>query len=158
VLSRKNASYRLGAPLDVRWLGKGMTSHFEYREGDMRIRTDFCSRPPRVADISLLWKQAIRKSDISVIDVESLIRVTQTRRRRDYVIIGALAEEIGLNGNLPELALKYLQDYASLEKAVRLWPDTAAQCTRPAVQRLAHAPRGRKGSPWHKSHNNQTCS
>jgi hypothetical protein len=44
VLSRHNATCRFGAPLDVRWLAGGWSSHFEFRSGELRIRTDFASR------------------------------------------------------------------------------------------------------------------
>jgi hypothetical protein len=98
------------------------------------VRTDFCSRPPRINDIKRLWKDAVQKSDISIVDAQSLIQLKLTRRSRDYIVIGALAEELGLNGNLPELALEYLQDYTPLATAVKRWPDTAAQCSREAVR------------------------
>jgi hypothetical protein len=136
VLERKGADYRRGAPLDVRWLAKGWTSHFEYMDGDIRARTDFCSRPPRINDIKRLWKDAVQKSDIGVVDAQSLIQLKLTRRSRDYIVIGALAEELGLNGNLPELALEYLQDYTPLAKAVKRWPQTAALSSREAVRLL----------------------
>jgi hypothetical protein len=136
VLERKGADYRMGAPLDVRWLAKGWTSHFEYMDGDIRVRTDFCSRPPRIGDIARLWKDAVQKADISVVDAQSLIQLKLTRRSRDYIAIGALAEELGLNGNLPELALEYLQDYAPLAKAVERWPQAATLCSREAVRLL----------------------
>jgi len=136
VLERKGADYRLGAPLDIRWLAKGWISHFEYMDGDIRVRTDFCSRPPRIDDINRLWKDAVQKSDISVVDAQSLIQLKLTRRSRDYIAIGALAEELGLNGNIPELALEYLQDYTPLAKAVMRWPEHAAKCRREAVRLL----------------------
>jgi hypothetical protein len=136
VLERKGADYRLGAPLDIRWLAKGWTCHFEYMDGDIRVRTDFCSRPPRIDDVNRLWKDAVQKFDVSVVDAQSLIQMKLTRRSRDYIAIGALAEELGLNGNLPELALEYLQDYSPLAKAVKRWPQTAEQCSREAVRLL----------------------
>jgi hypothetical protein len=136
VLERKNAVYRLGVPLDIRWLAKGWTSHFEYMDGDLRVRADFCSRPPRITDIKRLWADAVEKSGISVVDAQSLIRLKLSRRSRDYVTIGALAEELGLNGNLPELALEYLQDYTPLAKAAKRWPEAAARCDREAVRLL----------------------
>lgn len=136
VLASKGADYRLGAPLDLRWLAKGWTSHFEYMDGDIRVRADFCSRPPRIKDINRLWKDAVQKAGISIVDAQSLIQLKLTRRSRDYMAIGALAEELGLNGNLPELALEYLQDYSPLSKAVKRWPNIAAQCDREAVRLL----------------------
>ena len=134
VLEQNGADYRLGAPLDVRWLAKGWTSHFEFMDGDIRVRTDFCSRPPRINDLNRLWQDAIQKAEVSIVDAQSLIQLKLTRRSRDYTVVGALAEELGLNGDLPELALEYLQDYSPLAKAVERWPHLAAQCTRKAVR------------------------
>jgi hypothetical protein len=137
VLARHGAVYRLGMPLAPAWLKLGMTSHFEFRGPDgFRMRTDFCSRPPRVPDVELMWKRAGRTEDVEVVDVQSLIQLKQTRRLRDYAIVGALAEVAGLDGGVPELALNYLQDYELLLQAVRTWPQDAAACSREAVRLL----------------------
>jgi hypothetical protein len=143
VLGRHGAQYRLGAPLHPAWLRVGLTSHFEFpTTSQFRMRTDFCSRPPRVPDIEGIWKRAVRIEDIDVVDVESLVRLKQTRRLRDYSVVGALAEVAGLGENAPELALGYLQDYVLLARAVQRWPHEAAACDREAVQLLLkHAPR-----------------
>jgi hypothetical protein len=60
VLEDRGSRYRLGAPLDVRWMSGGWSSHFEFRSGSLRVRTDFVTRPPRVSPGSLdvLWKRA----------------------------------------------------------------------------------------------------
>ncbi len=59
VLASHGAVYRFGAPLDVRWLRGGWSSHLEFREGPLRIRTDFFTRPPRIAEPELarLWTE-----------------------------------------------------------------------------------------------------
>jgi len=59
VLGRHSALYRFGAPLDLRWLRHGWSSHFEFREGGLRVRTDFFTRPPRVPtkDLERLWRE-----------------------------------------------------------------------------------------------------
>ena len=50
VLEGHGARYRPGAPLDVRWLAGGWSSHFEFLdEKRRRVRCDFFSRPPRVS-------------------------------------------------------------------------------------------------------------
>lgn len=142
VLAEKKADYRLGAPLDVNFLSQGWTSHFEYIENDIRVRIDFCSRPPRVSGLELMWKNAVHANGIDIVDVETLILLKQTRRIRDYSVIGALAEVLGYNENIPEIALEYLQDYESLKKAVEKWPEQSKQSTRNAVQMLiSGAPR-----------------
>ncbi len=48
----------------------------------------------------------------------------------EYSMIGALAEVAGLDGNIPDLALHYLQDYELLLRAVRRWPAESAACRR----------------------------
>lgn len=106
VLEKYRAVYRLGAPLHPDWLGLGLTSHFEFMEYDFKMRTDFCSRPPRVQHIDRLWACAVRSDDLDVVDVESLILLKQTRRVRDYSMIGSLAEVGGLEGDMPDLALQ----------------------------------------------------
>ena len=143
VLGRHGAQYRLGVPLHPDWLRLGLTSHFEFQtDSGFRMRTDFCSRPPRVPDVERMWKRTMRIENIDVVDVESLVQLKQTRRLRDYSVVGALAEVAGLQENAPELALGYLQDYALLSRAVDRWPGEAASCDREAVQLLLkHLPR-----------------
>ncbi len=143
VLGRHAAAYRLGAPLAPAWLRLGLTSHFEFQApGGFRMRVDFCSRPPRVPNVKCMWKRALRMAGAEVVDVESLVQLKQTRRVRDYAMVGALAEVAGLEHNMPNLALKYLQDYELLSKAVRKWSVQAAACDRNAVRLLlARAPR-----------------
>jgi len=137
VLDRHGAQYRLGVPLHPDWLRLGLTSHFEfYTEAGFRMRTDFCTRPPRVPDIDRLWQRAIQIEDIDVVDVESLLQLKQTRRLRDYAMVGALAEVAGLQENAAELALSYLQDYSLLSQAVQRWPHEAPSCEREAVKKL----------------------
>jgi hypothetical protein len=143
VLGQHHAVYRLGAPLAPDWLALGMTSHFEFMTAaGFRMRADFCSHPPRVPDVEQMWKRAVRTRGMDVVDVESLVQLKQTRRLRDYSIIGALAEVAGLEGNTPAFALGYLQDYELLSRAVRNWPRDAAVCRREAVRLLlGKAPR-----------------
>jgi hypothetical protein len=52
VLSAHGARYRFGAPLDLRWLAGGWSSHFELRRGSLRLRTDFVTRPPRISRVA----------------------------------------------------------------------------------------------------------
>ena len=60
VLEEQGAYYRFGAPLDLRWMAGGWSSHFEFRTETLRVRTDFVTRPPRVTPASLeaLWAHA----------------------------------------------------------------------------------------------------
>jgi hypothetical protein len=143
VLGRHGAQYRLGVPLHPDWLRLGLTSHFEFQTATgFRMRTDFCSLPPRVPDVERMWRRAIEIENINVVDVESLVQLKQTRRARDYAVVGALAEVAGLQEDAPEMALNFLQDYTLLKQAVERWPLEAARCDREAVKRLlSDAPR-----------------
>jgi len=95
VLAGRGARYRLGAPLDPRWLAGGWSSHFQFREGDLRVRTDFVSRPPRLseADLDELW-EAQAQREIPVVDVKHLVAIKQTDREKDYAVIGELARQL----------------------------------------------------------------
>ncbi len=59
VLTGHGARYHFGAPLDARWLAGGWSAHFEFRtQTDLRLRTDFFSRPPRLDcsdELARLW-------------------------------------------------------------------------------------------------------
>lgn len=92
-LEVRGARYRAGAPLDVRWLAGGWSSHFEFFDDRRRrIRCDFVSRPPRVPDASLaaLFDTTGRNRLVAV-DPESLILMKQTQRAKDYAVIAELA-------------------------------------------------------------------
>src|SRR6266851_1958148 len=60
LLARLGARYRFGAPLDMRWLAGGWSSHFELRRDALRLRTDFVTRPPRISreQLATLWAEA----------------------------------------------------------------------------------------------------
>lgn len=95
VLTRHGARYRPGAPLDVRWLSGGWSSHFEFTdERGRRIRCDFLGRPPRLTgeDVARIFDAAAAHGrSPAVIDLESLVRMKQTQRAKDYPVIGELA-------------------------------------------------------------------
>ncbi|MGH9255927.1 MAG: hypothetical protein ACRD3C_15320 [Vicinamibacterales bacterium] len=92
-LETRGARYRLGAPLDVRWLAGGWSSHFEFFDDKQRrVRCDFVSRPPRVpaASLAALFDRA-SGSRLVAVDPESLILMKQTQRAKDYAVIADLA-------------------------------------------------------------------
>jgi hypothetical protein len=94
VLGQYGAQYRPGAPLDVRWLAGGWSSHFEFADPEgRRIRCDFVTRPPRMASEELLrlFEMAGSTEPLRVLDIEPLIRIKQTQRAKDYPVIGELA-------------------------------------------------------------------
>jgi hypothetical protein len=98
VMARHGARYRPGAPLDVRWLAGGWSSHFELLDsGRRRIRCDFLARPPRMseAEVASLFADPGPPGDLLVVGLEPLIRMKQTQRAKDYPVIGELARLLG---------------------------------------------------------------
>jgi hypothetical protein len=92
VLGKHGARYRPGAPLDIRWLSGGWSSHFEFFDPqERRIRCDFLSRPPRVRreEVDALFARPAEPP--LVVGIEPLIRMKQTQRAKDYPVIGELA-------------------------------------------------------------------
>lgn len=92
VLTDYGARYRFGAPLDLRWMKGGWSSHFEFLNDKMRIRTDFFTRPPRLSpfDIERLWDEH-KTADLPFVNVKDLAELKKTNREKDYVVIGELA-------------------------------------------------------------------
>lgn len=95
VLSEHGATYRFGAPLDVRWLAAGWSSHFEFRHDGIRARTDFFTRPPRLteSDLVSIWKSSAH-SPIPFTGLRELALMKMTMREKDYPIIGELARRV----------------------------------------------------------------
>jgi len=119
VLEQYGARYRPSAPLDVRWLAGGWSSHFEFADPEgRRIRCDFVTRPPRVApeELSGLFASAAPEEALMVIGVEPLIRMKQTQRAKDYPVIGELARLLPPERELelttdPDRILNLASDY-----------------------------------------------
>lgn len=91
-LAARGACYRFGAPLDVRWMRGGWSAHFEFREGALRVRTDFVTRPPRIPPdrLAAVWAEPAA-GDIPFVGVRDLIELKKTNREKDYPVIGDLA-------------------------------------------------------------------
>ena len=92
VLEKRKAHYRFGAPLDIRWMRGGWSSHFEFYSSNFRVRTDFVTRPPRLtpADIETVWLEQ-QGCPLPVIDIRRLAELKKTNREKDYAVIGELA-------------------------------------------------------------------
>jgi hypothetical protein len=92
VLDRRGARYRFGAPLDLRWLRAGWSSHFQFQHGGLRVRTDFFTRPPRVSpeDLERLWREQ-EERDPPFTPPRMLIEIKKTAREKDWPIVGELA-------------------------------------------------------------------
>lgn len=95
ILAEHGATYRFGAPLDVRWLSAGWSAHLEFHRDGFRVRTDFFTRPPRLTPQQLdnLW-QAAADVPIPFTGLKELALMKMTMREKDYPIIGELARRI----------------------------------------------------------------
>lgn len=92
VLDLHGATYRYGAPLDVRWMAGGWSSHFEFQQNGARVRADFLSRPPRIEppDLARMWRNQEGR-DVPFVSVADLAEMKKTNREKDYAVIGELA-------------------------------------------------------------------
>jgi len=95
VLAEYGARYRFGAPLDVRWLEGGWSSHLEFQWQGLRVRTDFVTRPPRINQQSLqrLWR-SVEGQDVPFAGAADLADMKKTNREKDYAVIGELARKM----------------------------------------------------------------
>ncbi|MGQ0732126.1 MAG: hypothetical protein ACT4QD_00570 [Acidobacteriota bacterium] len=137
VLELREARYRPAAPLDVRWLQGGWSSHCEFFDDrNRRVRCDFFSRPPRMSAsaIDVLFSTA-PSSRLLAVDVESLIMMKQTQRAKDYAVIGPLAALLS-----PEREIELTTDP---DRIIALAPGHGARSSRPAVK-AALAATGRR--------------
>jgi hypothetical protein len=140
VLARRGARYRFGAPLDVRWLAGGWSSHLEHSADALRIRTDFISRPPRLsaADLERLWHEAAATGN-DVVPLEALARIKMSLREKDYAVIGELARRM----TDPRAALTFSRSSRDLIRLAAGHPDALAEVRsrRPLLDQI---PRGRE--------------
>ncbi len=95
VLGARGAHYRFGAPLDVRWLRGGWSSHFEFQDEEgRRVGCDFLTRPPRVGRVTvdrLFAGGGGEAGALCVVEPEPLICMKQTQRAKDYPAIAEVA-------------------------------------------------------------------
>ena len=97
ILESYGATYRLGAPLDAAWMSGGWSAHFEFRSAGTRARTDFVTRPPRLApdDLARLWReQETPKLPVPTLDLRRLAAIKATQRERDYAFIAEIARRL----------------------------------------------------------------
>ncbi len=95
VLQGYKARYRFGAPLDMRWLAGGWSSHLEFQWRGMRVRTDFVTRPPRLNEESLqrIWLHA-EGQETPFLGAIELADMKKTNREKDYPVIGEFARKM----------------------------------------------------------------
>jgi hypothetical protein len=126
ILERYGARYRFGAPLDVRWMAGGWSAHLEFQWQEMRVRTDFVTRPPRLDQEALrrIWKN-IEGQETPFVGVADLADMKKTNREKDYAVIGELARRM----TDPDDQILYSRSARDLIDLARRHPDR--------VQRLA---------------------
>lgn len=125
ILGARAARYRLGAPLDVRWLAGGWSSHFEFfDERGRRVRCDFFSRPPRLSreEVEALLTDSEQPP---VVGAEALVRMKQSQRAKDYAVIGELARRLP-----PERELALTTDPDRILELAPLFPDSERPAAR----------------------------
>ena len=136
-LARHGARYRYGAPLDLRWLAHGWSSHLEFQEGGLRLRCDFVTRPPRVSSVALraLWEAPVLK-EAPVVSLPLLAELKKTNREKDYAVIGELARRM----DDPRLELLYSRSARDLMRLAAEHPALAreAAAERPLLSRIGH--------------------
>mgnify|MGYP006928217469 CR=1 FL=1 len=127
VLAARGATYRFGAPLDLRWLRHGWSSHLEFQHGNLRVRTDFFTRPPRLNanDLAKMWKTQQGRNP-PFVGLKELAELKKTNREKDYAVIGELAR------NLPTLLerMLYSRSARDLLKMKEEGPGTWAQAVK----------------------------
>jgi hypothetical protein len=139
VLTRHQARYRFGAPLDPRWFAGGWSAHFEFQQADLRVRTDFVTRPPRLtpADLARLWKtQDAQPQDCPFLDAARLAELKKTNREKDYVVIGELARLMTDTRH----QLRYSRSATDLIALANAHPDLAVEMAaeRPVLTTVRH--------------------
>jgi len=143
VLQSHGARYRLGAPLDVRWMRGGWSAHLEFNRESARVRCDFVTRPPRISseDLAEMWLEHESglglQEPVPTIDVRRLAELKKTDRERDYPFIGELARQMSLRDQL--LQSRSVSDLMELAKT---HPEEIASLTkeRPLLQLLESTP------------------
>lgn len=132
VLGARGARYRFGAPLDVRWMAGGWSAHLEFPTPDLRLRTDFVTRPPRLTsdDVASMWRE-FAEVPVPFLDARRLIELKQTNREKDYAVIGELARLL-TDARTQMLTSRSARDLARLAREHPAWIDVLRR-TRPLL-------------------------
>ncbi len=137
VLSEFGATYRFGAPLDLRWLSHGWSAHLEFINEGMRVRTDFVVTPPRIttAGLERMWHEQ-EGAEIPFVGLRDLADLKKTNREKDYPVIGELARRM----TLPRDTFMYSRSARDLIALATKHPELLTPCTaeRPALKEIAH--------------------
>jgi hypothetical protein len=138
VLNRRSASYRFGAPLDIRWLSGGWSAHLEFAH-TFRVRTDFFTRPPRISSSALqhIWRDMEGRNP-PFINPPELAEMKKTNREKDFVVIGEIARLM----KDPAEQLLYSRSPRDLLRLAQQHPELLAQLggQRPLLLQLKDDP------------------
>jgi hypothetical protein len=120
ILEKYGARYRFGAPLDVRWMAGGWSAHLEFQWQELRVRTDFITRPPRIDQKSLqrIWRD-VEGQETPFLDAADLADMKKTNREKDYVVIGELARRM----SDPDDQILYSRSARDLIELAQQYPD-----------------------------------
>jgi hypothetical protein len=135
VLAEHGAHYRFGAPLDERWMAGGWSAHFEFRKEQLRVRTDFVTRPARIeaASLAQLWQEI--QPEHPVVGPAALAEIKKTNREKDYAVIGELARLL----RDPREQLLYSRSARDLLALAHAHPDFVKDVStqRPVLKKIA---------------------
>jgi len=135
VLAQRGAHYRFGAPLEVRWMAGGWSAHLEFQHGQLRVRTDFFTRPPRVRpdELRRMWTDQEGR-DPPFTDARILAEMKKTAREKDYPFIGELARRM----TDPRDRILYSRSADDLGEIARQHPDLVRElaATRPLLAKV----------------------
>jgi hypothetical protein len=130
VMAAHGARYRAGAPLDLRWLAGGWSSHFELTdERARRVRCDFFTRAPRVPAAAVERVFERPEGRLLVLGVEALADTKRTQRAKDYPVIAELARKLA-----PEREIEHTTDP---DRILELGRAFGAGSPRPSVRAAA---------------------
>jgi hypothetical protein len=120
ILETHGARYRFGAPLEVRWMAGGWSAHLEFQWQEMRVRTDFVTRPPRLDQDALqrIWQSA-EGQETPFLGAMDLANMKKTNREKDYAVIGELARRMAD----PDDQILYSRSARDLIDLARQYPD-----------------------------------
>ncbi len=120
VLGHYGAHYRFGAPLDVRWMAGGWSAHLEFHWQELRVRTDFVTRPPRLGQKALqrIWRD-VEERETPFLDAADLADMKKTNREKDYAVIGELARRMAD----PDDQILYSRSARDLLELAQRYPD-----------------------------------
>ncbi len=124
ILAAHGARYRFGAPLDARWLSGGWSAHLEFPQAGLRIRTDFVTRPARIApdQLAAMWASA-QQTGTAVVELVPLAAIKLTNREKDYAVVGELARAM----TEPADQLQFSRSALDLLALAQRRPDLVAQ-------------------------------